>query len=77
MNPKGWAEGTFWSVSSHSGCSIHWDGPLSTVLVLLQAMGLYREVIKTQPDNIYALNGLGTCLAGTSGRPTQGLCGHL
>jgi len=32
--------------------------------VLLQALGLYREVIKAQPDNIYAVNGIGTCLAG-------------
>lgn len=34
------------------------------VYVLLQALGLYREVIKAQPDNIYAVNGIGTCLAG-------------
>lgn len=35
------------------------------VLLLLQALALYKEVIKGQPDNIYALNGIGTCLAGT------------
>lgn len=30
----------------------------------LQALDLYKEVIKQHPDNIYALNGIGTCLAG-------------
>jgi hypothetical protein len=34
------------------------------VLLFLQALALYKEVIKGQPDNIYALNGIGTCLAG-------------
>lgn len=29
-----------------------------------QALGLYREVLKLQPGNIYAVNGIGTCLAG-------------
>lgn len=24
---------------------------------------MYREVLKQQPDNIYAVNGVGTCLA--------------
>jgi tetratricopeptide (TPR) repeat protein len=33
------------------------------LLLLLQALNMYREVLKQQPDNIYAVNGLGTCLA--------------
>lgn len=31
--------------------------------VHLQALKMYQEVLKSQPDNIYAVNGLGICLA--------------
>ncbi|KAF6252058.1 hypothetical protein COO60DRAFT_560958 [Scenedesmus sp. NREL 46B-D3] len=30
---------------------------------IYKALHMYREVLKQQPDNIYAVNGLGTCLA--------------
>eukprot|EP00882_Tetradesmus_deserticola_P012382 GHRQ01013123.1.p1 GENE.GHRQ01013123.1~~GHRQ01013123.1.p1 ORF type:complete len:722 (+),score=423.52 GHRQ01013123.1:290-2455(+) len=30
---------------------------------IYKALNIYREVLKQQPDNIYAVNGLGTCLA--------------
>lgn len=36
----------------------------SSMSHLVQALGLYREVVKAHPDNIYAVNGVGTCLAG-------------
>lgn len=37
--------------------------PLCLVVCVLQAMQMYRDVLKQQSDNIYAVNGLGTCLA--------------
>lgn len=30
---------------------------------IYKALNIYREVLRQQPDNIYAVNGLGTCLA--------------
>jgi tetratricopeptide (TPR) repeat protein len=41
----------------------HSHDHLLLLLLLLQALNMYREVLKQQPDNIYAVNGLGTCLA--------------
>lgn len=42
-----------------------------------QALHLYKEVIRSQPDNIYALNGVGTCLAGEHTQQQGCLCGSL